>query len=635
MSAPLPETVPPPGEPTAVAARATHPARLESWLTLVVMLLLLPMYWQLQALADGRDLRYQVQEIAAPLLVQAEDSAEVSAEHAPTPAEVVEAYKATAMHQLLQQAWWQWPLWVGAGLLLLKLSRRPEITPLSGLGLTLALWGLLGAVCTVYLPYTQKRGFYPLETPWLPFALPPWPFAVLMLGGVMLFIQTRQQPQPWPLRQTLSSRWGYAGFVLLTGLGWLMLLDQSATGHWRNRYLALNQQGYLWGAFLLLNLAAMLRVPLGIFLARTYALMMLLADRAGRIKSALLLVVLVVLAFLLLRHQRQFTSELGRLWLIAGTAWFFYLRGDPLHQVARTQGLGGQLRWFAPMLLVGLTLLLAMLITSDMGPLLISLYGAGIFMAAALAAGRVQAGGRVGPALLLAALGVILWAALVTELLFLFGELNSTAAGRLESVHAPLHGMNDQLAIITWFRHATPEWGYGLGAVPWCGLVGSGSCRGVPLQIQSDYTFTALWGLWGGWMAWAVLCFAAFWQYRLIKYHPDVTSGCPSLLAVGPAGGRMVDPQGFISWLGIGWVTLNLCQMAVTVSGNLGLLPLTGVTFPLVSYGLVSLWVNALLLGLCINLSLPLRGAVAPGSVPPSSPTPGPTLGQTSGAHHA
>jgi rod shape determining protein RodA len=50
---------------------------------------------------------------------------------------------------------------------------------------------------------------------------------------------------------------------------------------------------------------------------------------------------------------------------------------------------------------------------------------------------------------------------------------------------------------------------------------------------------------------------------------------------------------------------LSLCQLAVTVAGNLAVLPLTGVTFPFVSFGMTSLVVNMALLGLVLNINLP------------------------------
>jgi cell division protein FtsW (lipid II flippase) len=50
---------------------------------------------------------------------------------------------------------------------------------------------------------------------------------------------------------------------------------------------------------------------------------------------------------------------------------------------------------------------------------------------------------------------------------------------------------------------------------------------------------------------------------------------------------------------------LTLCQLAVTVAGNLAVVPLTGVTFPFVSFGMTSLVLNAALLALCLNVNAP------------------------------
>ena len=56
--------------------------------------------------------------------------------------------------------------------------------------------------------------------------------------------------------------------------------------------------------------------------------------RRGRFGVAVVLVLATataVLAFgLALAHLRQLTSELGRVWLIGGAAWFFFLRAGPL-----------------------------------------------------------------------------------------------------------------------------------------------------------------------------------------------------------------------------------------------------------------------------------------------------------------
>ena len=74
--------------------------------------------------------------------------------------------------------------------------------------------------------------------------------------------------------------------------------------------------------------------------------------------------------------------------------------------------------------------------------------------------------------------------------------------------------------------------------------------------------------------------------------------------------GRVVnDEQALLSWLAVAWMVLAMCQLAVTVAGNLAVIPLTGVTFPFVSFGMTSLAVNMAMLGLAANVNVTEEGA--------------------------
>lgn len=57
----------------------------------------------------------------------------------------------------------------------------------------------------------------------------------------------------------------------------------------------------------------------------------------------------------------------------------------------------------------------------------------------------------------------------------------------------------------------------------------------------------------------------------------------------------------WLAWLAVCWVVLTVVQTCVTVMGNLGTLPLTGVTWPFVSFGTWSMLVNAFVLGLVMH----------------------------------
>jgi cell division protein FtsW (lipid II flippase) len=414
----------------------------------------------------------------------------------------------------------------------------------------------------------------------------------------------------------MSSRIGYPGLVLATGAGWLILLDLSLGGHAGNRYLALYHQGHLWLAMLALSVLLFARRSLSRALAWLLSVggetMQRTSRRFGAAPVAALLVAATaaaVLAFgLVLANMRQLTSELGRVWLIGGAAWFFFLRAGPLtERLARRDGAATSfLRYAWPMLFVVAVLVGAMFATRDMGPLLIAGYASGAFLAAALAMWWHHRSGHVVSAFALALLLFAGWIGAVTLALFRVGAYDSVTASRLESVAAPFASINDQLALVSWFQRAAPADGFGIGAAPWCGFAASRGCSGVPAQIHSDYTFTAMVGVFGPLVAWAASVAMAVWLHRLIRHHGRVTRGEPRLVGAGAQLGH--DGQALLSWIAVAWVVLTSCQLAVTVAGNLAVLPLTGVTFPFVSFGMTSLLVNIAFLALCLNVDLPARG---------------------------
>ena len=523
--------------------------------------------------------------------------------------------KNDAMRALLKSAGLQWAAAMLLGLLLLNLSRRRNLAG-AGMALSLAVWAVAAWAARVPWPFATDRGFVLAREGALPLA-PPAPFvlALLALAGVMAIVAATLRK---PLRtgaQTIGTRIGYPGFVVATGIGWLLLLDLSSNANPGNRYLALYHQGHLWLAMLGLTFVAFARQPLGRALAWTLSMLEGLAGVVARAlggAGAKLVIFALALALIgafgaMLANLRQVTSELGRIWLMVGAAWFFFLRGAPFAERLARNGasIASLLRYVMPLAFVVIVLIGAMMLTRDMGPLLIAGYGAGAFVAASAAMWMHQRYRLTYAAFATALMLFVAWIAIVTLALFRVGGVDDVTAARLENLAAPLASANDQLALVTWFQRASPPDGYGLGAVPWCGYGASLGCAGVPAQVQSDYTFTALVGTFGSTMAWALTLGCALWLHRLVRHHGRVTRGEPYFVA---RSGRMVsDEQGFLSWLAVTWVVLALCQLAVTVAGNLAVIPLTGVTFPFVSFGMTSLLVNVAMLALAINVNVPRR----------------------------
>ena len=525
--------------------------------------------------------------------------------------------KNEAMRALVASAGWQWAAAMALGYAFLLWSRRPP-SPLLGSAAALAAWAGVAWWARVPWPLAGHELAFGRAGAALDSAPALFVLGLAGAAAALAIASLARRParaRTVPITQSMSSRIGYPGFVLATGLGALILLDLSLAGHAGNRYLGLYHQGHLWLAMLVLSILLFARRSL----SRGFAWLLSVGGetigrasrRHGPVSVAVVLVLATaaaVLAFgLALAHLRQLTSELGRVWLIGGAAWFFFLRAGPLTERLARSGKAAFsfLRYAWPILFVVAALVGAMFVTRDMGPLLIAGYASGAFLAAALAMWWHHRSGQVVSAFALALLLFAGWIGAITFALFRVGAHDSVTASRLESVAAPFVSINDQLALVSWFQRAAPAEGFGIGAAPWCGFAPSRGCSGVPAQIHSDYTFTAIVGVFGPWVAWGASLAMAIWLHRLIRHHGRVTRGEPRLVGAGGQLGN--DGQALLSWLAVAWVVLTSCQLAVTVAGNLAVLPLTGVTFPFVSFGMTSLLVNTAFLALCLNVDLPAR----------------------------
>jgi cell division protein FtsW (lipid II flippase) len=514
-------------------------------------------------------------------------------------ASVETAAKASQASALPQRAFRIYAGYALLGLLLLKAGRRP--VPLARFLLAgLMLWNLAGWLSRVRLP----EGFPESWQSWF-FPVMSIIFALLWLLFTLMSRKRRVTRLPG---QTLSSRAGYAGFVLLAGLGWWLLLDLSAHGHLKNRFQALYQQTYVLAAFMVVSLLPALRFTLARSMARIYALMM--ATQAPGFLTGgrrwlpwIIPALMLLLPIAALHHHRQLTSELLRIWFILGVSWFMYIRGESLVRSLLNFSASPLLfSLLSPLALFAGLLVVGQIVTDDFGPLLVTLYGSAVLAGGFTAMLLEEAGRRLSIALPIGMLVTLGWIAAVTVALFTLGPLHGRTAERLSSLKNPFSAANDQMAIIHDFRASIPPgWfhGYGLGVTPWCGEQAGGVCNGVPLQIQSDYTFTALQGVWGVTVSYALLLFVIYWLTHLLKYHGKASSGRPDHAS------RNIGAQGWNSWIALCWAGLLLAQMAVTVSGNLGWLPLSGVTFPFVSFGAWSLLTNSFFLALAINLLSP------------------------------
>lgn len=172
--------------------------------------------------------------------------------------------------------------------------------------------------------------------------------------------------------------------------------------------------------------------------------------------------------------------------------------------------------------------------------------------------------------------------ALVGALLLLLPML--TPPERVQAWRQPYAARLEYLAEISWWVQAGGPSGFGLGQAPWCGHIGTAvgelavRCMGLPTETPSDFTLGALAGLWGPGVAWGLAAAVALWLLGLL-----------TLAAWQGPGQHGVDAASLAASAGALYALMLLAQWAVTVLGNVGLLPLTGVPLPLLSWGRLSL----------------------------------------------
>ena len=497
------------------------------------------------------------------------------------------------------------PWWLAAWSLLawvmLSLARRTR-RPLRFVAVALPAWAAMGAVSGLALPASGA------PVPW-------WLWIALAAAGLLAQLASRSaraphwtlfEPPPAGLRMRASAA-SLPLFVLFAGLGWWLALDLSVQGHVQNRYLGLRHSVTVFTALLLVSVLPVLAHGLA-SLWVTAAGLVTNALRPGGgagprawLRPVLLSAVYAagVLGLALVgTGWRQLTGELLSLLLLLGVAWFFLLRAARWTDT-RASGRGWIVASMAPLLVHVVVVLVALVITDDLGPMLVALFASAIYAGAFAAQALLVRGARwpmAGVVGLLATLALI--AVLLGGLLGfakLPGDSAARVAARLDSVSNPFSAENDQLARVLWLGRHTPAGGWGFGAVPWCGTQAVEGCPGVPAQTQSDYSFAALRAVMGAGGAFALLAAYLLWIGTLAVQQASRSTG--ALSEPGPGGAA----RAWLAWLCVCWAVLVIVQTSVTVAGNLGVLPLTGVTWPFVSFGLWSMLHHVLVLGLVLH----------------------------------
>lgn len=468
---------------------------------------------------------------------------------------------------------WSWVTWG-----LLWLSRRKhwlEVLPIA-----ISVWGLViaGVSHTVILPMMVG--------------------GVLFCVGVLLSVLTIFSPmrrfmEKFPdNRAMLSSAWIYPLFVGFATFGLMILFDLSTRSYLSLRYIFLNHFKDLFWCFVFISLARPISslVSWGL---KTLIANNLLHSSWGNVKSAMTKARVWLLAFavgylgvaVLIHSDSAKVAELSKIWLMVFLGVFLAInqRGLINHLFFRSKKMTLLLAFAVVLPFIALG------IANEKGTMLVFLFLFTFLVGVALSNKIFQMGGRGY------ILGVLSSTAILLLVMMVLVNLSGFDARTAERVNAwvnPFVASNDQMAILHWFRDSVPMVGYGFGDIPWCGYHLSG-CQGVPLQMQSDYTITSVMAVVG--IGASVVLMMVYFAWLTLIARQQMAFASEQMKSRLLSGGYFL-----LAWVILLWVVITVFQALVTISGNLGILPLTGVTLPFLSYGTSNLWLNSIMLSLAL-----------------------------------
>ncbi len=551
-----------------------------------------------------------------------------------TTREVAKIYASNANHQKAEQANYLLPffgeikhlgmmvqimIWSLATWLMLLISRQTSqrFHPLLLLPIAMTIWGGIITLVSHSVILPAKAGL-----------------VIFCLGIALLvllkFLPIHKLQTLFPDNRELSSSvWLYPLFVGFTTLGMLILFDYSSRGYSDAslRYLFLYHFQDLFLCYVIISLSRLIAYIFSVFsrwLIVNNTLHALWGNLASQRKKAwiwlgILAIGLLGLSFVL-RQDPAKVAEFSKLWLILFFAVFLSIsQRDFIQNLAKST-----LLLFSPILLFALKIyamithkreyldlllltnrknykismiflisvifsVMSLLIAGEKGTIWVIILVLVFMLGVALSNYIYQRGGRGHVIGFLMSTVVLL--AVMTVLINFFGDMNVRFSERVDLWRDPFNSVRDDLAILHWFRESTPTFGYGFGNIPWCGYMLS-ECRGIPKQMQSDYTMTSIIAVMGLSSIVLIVSYFAWLVWMAISHMPFSREQIQSNL--------LTSRYLLLSWIILVWVIVTIFQAIVTISGNLGILPLTGVTLPFLSYGASSLWFNSFMFSLVL-----------------------------------
>ena len=373
------------------------------------------------------------------------------------------------------------------------------------------------------------------------------------------------------------------GWWFFTSTGWLLVVDQSLNFHDRVRFLALEQWWTWCFASLFLLLGLLFSFFCNHWVAKLSALLWIrgkgLSGLARNSFAALAVVLLYFLAKQLNVPSYLSGESIKMIFIFCVAGWCLW-RMPLATQLWHEGQIKSAVHLFWGLIFLLLIAALIAGVTSDKGTWLVLAIASVVLMSGVM-------GWTTGFALLM--FGFVL--------IFLMGEQIDVVGDRLQAWRNAFTAEHDDMSRLLWFQleASRHQFGWGVGQAPWCAGERLDQCLGLPLQLQSDYTMTAFIGWFGPWGAWAFVILYSVYVYFWLAGAAKRSNSelIPSLLISAKGVSQAIGTQVFfVSGL------LILIQSWITVAGNLSWIPLTGITWPMISFGKTSLWLTSAVIGI-------------------------------------
>lgn len=390
-------------------------------------------------------------------------------------------------------------------------------------------------------------------------------WVVVVVSLITRYMIRRLNPEaPWFV---------YPGITICWSLGICLMTDYSLNYLHRLRFIGF----YIWRDVLSCHLVFIL-IALTLKSGRFKAGLVRTLEVVRHSWSKIFVMLFVVIALACVFVPAHAASEVFKLMLVVFFAWYAIFRGDYIAKRTQVAGLLHNifdLAWLRENMLVFVVFTvmggLAFIWLHDFGPLLVIIILFSTYIWLLMGAGTLAMAGAIAGALG----GVAYYFRDSLGRRSMFAHIYE----RFNEMYDPFHLGSGELSKLLWLRRSAGMTGYSFGNIPYFGHYATVDSEMLvtPAQLQSDYSTSHIFAQIGYPLGITFMVLYFIWFLKIFIDSGQLATKRESS-----------DSTRFIGWFLALASLLLLIQAILTTAGGFTVVPLTGITLPLISYGTTS-----------------------------------------------